>query len=76
MPNGCPGDNPMTDLLAHGMHPFPEDIEALIREILAIDPHALDRLDISPFRWEQGKELAKGRRYLRGKLEKLQGGDS
>ena len=76
MPNGRPGDNPMTDLLAHGMHPFPEDMEALILEILARDQHALDRLDIAPFRWAHGQELAKGRRYLRDKLERLRSRDS
>ena len=71
MPNGRPGDNPMTDLLAHGKHPFPPDMESMILEILTIDPNALDRLDIAPFRWERGEDLAEGRRYLKSKLEKL-----
>ena len=73
MPNGRPGDNPMTDLLAHGKHPFPDDMEAMILKILSIDPHALDRLDIASFRWEHGEDLAKERRYLRSKLDKLKG---
>jgi hypothetical protein len=33
MPNGKPNDHPLTDLFAHGMHPFPEDMEGLILEL-------------------------------------------
>jgi hypothetical protein len=33
MSNGKPGDNPLTDFLLHGSHPFPEDIEDLLRRI-------------------------------------------
>ena len=53
MPNGKPGDHPVTDLLVHGWHPFPEDIEALIREI-----HALETLDARKELWASIYERA------------------
>lgn len=33
MPNGKPGDHPLTDLLVHGMSVFNPQVDALIREI-------------------------------------------
>ena len=33
MPNGKYGDNPLTDMTIHGRHPFPPDIELLLRRI-------------------------------------------
>ncbi len=71
MPNGRPGDNPLTDLLAHGDHPFPKDIEELILKIYRIKPSALSDLDIEPFQWERGEHLDEGRRILKEKLRQL-----
>jgi hypothetical protein len=31
MPNGKIGDHPITDLILHGRHPFPPDVEDLVR---------------------------------------------
>jgi hypothetical protein len=38
MPNGKPGDHPVTDLLEFGHHRFPADIEALILAIHSLEP--------------------------------------
>lgn len=34
--NGKPGDNPLSDMISHGAHPFPDDIEKMLLEIDAI----------------------------------------
>ncbi len=61
MPNGKPGDNPITDMLHHGAHPFPPDIEEMIRKLAAVAPHVLNDLGWDPFAWEAGKNLDDGR---------------
>ena len=38
IPNGKPGDDPLTDMFIHGEHPFPADMEAMLRQIRALDP--------------------------------------
>jgi hypothetical protein len=38
MPNGKPGDHPITDLLHYRRHPFPEDIEALVWQLAKLLP--------------------------------------
>ena len=70
MPNGRPHDNPITDILSHDMHPLPAEMEALIREIAAIDEKALGELGWEPFDWEKGKNLNEGLRRLKEILER------
>jgi hypothetical protein len=78
MPNGKPGDHPLTDMLKHGKHPFPIDIEAMLRKILASDPNFPDgrrryvdqvRWEQRFFDWEMGKNLDEGREALRQVLK-------
>ena len=81
MPNGKPGDNPLTDLIVHGRHPFPPDVEDLLRRI-----HDLGRaagrwplgenwpFSTREFDWEAGRDLAGARRDLRHLLEMLERG--
>jgi hypothetical protein len=38
MPNGTPGDHPLSDMLIHGLHPFPPQIESLLRQIVELQP--------------------------------------
>lgn len=75
MPNGRPGDNPLTDLLVHGMHAFPPDMEEMIVELHGIDRSIFDDMDV--FRmlsdWELSKNLDEGREWLRGQLQKARG---
>ncbi|HLH54358.1 MAG TPA: hypothetical protein VKY92_12160 [Verrucomicrobiae bacterium] len=47
MPNGKPGDNPLTDFIAHGQQPFPPDIAVML--------HKIDRLGRKPGRWPLGE---------------------
>jgi hypothetical protein len=41
MPNGKPGDNPLSDMLLHGQHPFPADMEEMVLQIHKADPSLL-----------------------------------
>ena len=68
MPNGKIHDYPITDLLVHGLHPFPAEMEALIRKIHAVKPGALHSLGMEPFDWEQGLNLGPGMEKLRSIL--------
>ena len=61
MSMGCPGDSPLTDLLVHGMHPFPSDIAEKIRKLAARAPVGLSELGWEPFEWEAGKNLDEAR---------------
>jgi hypothetical protein len=65
MPNGKPGDHPLTDMFSHGAHPFPPDIEELIRRLASIDPLLLKEIDGDVFEWEAGRQLDEGRAKLR-----------
>lgn len=80
MPNGRAGDHPLTDMLVHGRHPFPADMEELLREVLALDPifpdgkrpyveqvHWYDRISD----WARGQKLDEGRQALRAVLAEL-----
>lgn len=81
MPNGKPGDNPLTDLLVHGRHPFPPDIEELLLRIEALG-RAPDRWPLgenwpySPreFDWARGEDLATARRVLKHLVVMLDAG--
>lgn len=68
MPNGKIHDHPITDLLVHGLHPFPAEMEALIRKIHAVNPSSLLSLGMEPFDWEQGLNLGLGMEKLRSIL--------
>jgi hypothetical protein len=65
MPNGKPGDHPLNDLFAHGAHPFPPDIEEMIRRLASIDPMQLEQIDQDVFEWSAGRQLDEGRAKLR-----------
>ena len=69
MPNGRPGDNPITDLLLYGDHPFPPDIEDLILRLHKLDSSVFDMLEYAPFEWESGRDLDPARILLHGLIE-------
>lgn len=69
MPNGKIHDHPITDLLVHGLQPFPAEMEALIRKIHAVNPSSLLSLGMEPFDWEQDLNLEQGMEKLRSILE-------
>jgi hypothetical protein len=69
MPPGGPHDHPLTDLLFHGMHPFPSDIEEMLIELHRRQPNSLswsDDLDL--WAWAEGKGLDNARRILADRL--------
>ncbi len=83
MPNGTPGDHPLTDMLVHGQHPFPLDIERLLREVLELDPQFPDgkrpyveqtEWEDRFFAWKRGEGIVEGRDALEQVLRQLQDG--
>ena len=70
MPNGKPGDHPRTDIFVHGLHPFPADIEAMIRELHSINPSLLEQIDTQMLLWESGKEYEVARKELQELIER------
>jgi hypothetical protein len=83
VPNGKPGDTPLSDLVVHGRHPFPQDIEAMLLRI--------DKLGRRPDRWplgenwpysacecdwerERGRNLDAARQMLRHLIAMLEAG--
>ena len=81
MPNGRPGDNPLTDLTLHGAHPFPRDIEEMLLRIEALGRRPGrwplgENWPFSPreFDWEKGKDLAEARDLLARLIRLLEAG--
>lgn len=66
MPNGKHHDHPVTDTVVHGLHPFPPELEALVRRVHALDPRVFDDLQWAPFDWEKGRHHAPARALLAG----------
>jgi hypothetical protein len=82
MPNGKKGDHPLTDLLHYGESTLPEDIQQLVRDIVAADEWAFktdealneqmlewDPVSTGWFYWERGERLDEARAYLRRLLD-------
>ena len=63
-------------MLHYGTHPFPADIEQMLRTLLKIDPRLLMNEDpissTEMFDWEAGRNLEAGREKLKGLLAKHQ----
>lgn len=81
MPNGKPGDNPLTDLVLYGEHPFPPDIEEMLLRIDDLGRRAGrwaigENWPFSPreFDWEDGQDLDGARRDLAHLLAMLEAG--
>lgn len=79
--NGKRGDNPLSDLTIHRLHPFPLDIEELLLKIDALGRRAGrwplgENWPYSPreFAWEAGRDLAEARRLLTTMLALLEQG--
>ncbi len=66
MPNGKLGDNPISDMFIHGKHPFPADVEEMIRELYRINRVVFDdNFSSAVFDWERGENLEQGRAKLK-----------
>ena len=70
MPNGKPGDHPLTDLLVYGTHAFPPDMEDMIRRLHKANPNAFEERAalLMLCQWERGENLDEGREWLRSQL--------
>lgn len=83
MPNGKPGDHPMTDWKAHGRHPFPPEIEKLLAAAEQIDPRWQSKLPQAQgaaweqryWDWYRGVNIEEGLDALRALLKKLERGN-
>ena len=38
MPNGRPGDHPLTDIFLHGLEAYGREVDSMLREISALTP--------------------------------------
>lgn len=81
MPNGRAGDNPLTDLIAHGAHPFPADIEAMLLRIEQLGREAGryplgENWPFSPmeFDWQKGRALDRARILLADMVAMMEAG--
>jgi hypothetical protein len=71
VPNGKRGDNPLSDLVVHGVHSFPREIEDLLLRIQALGRKPGrwplgENWPFSPreFGWARGQDLDGARRDL------------
>jgi len=52
MPNGRPGDHPLTDILNHGSSNYPEDIDALVKQLAQMPGFSSVRERVATILWE------------------------
>lgn len=69
MANGTSGDHPISDLIMHGKHPFPPDIEDLVRRLHGLNPSIFNELAHAPFDWEAGRHLQAASTLMHGLIE-------
>ncbi len=69
MANGKPHNHPVTDTVIYGLHPFPPDVEDLVRQVRARNPGVFNDLGWAPFEWEKGNHLMQARVLLKGLVE-------
>ena len=63
-----PGEHPVVDMFEYGKHPFPYDIEMMLRKIDEIDHDLLDKFEDSFIPWAKGEKLEEGRKQLKALL--------
>lgn len=60
-----PREHPIRELLLHGQHPFPTDMEEMIQR-LHLKPNAITaEIAMDAYDWERGEQLERGRKKLR-----------
>lgn len=64
MANGKPADHPLSDILIHGLHPLPADMEAMIKALEKENPDFKNQFTLEPFEWARRKALKQGRKQL------------
>jgi hypothetical protein len=58
LPNGTKGDHPITDILVHGLHPYPEEVEKSLLQVHNLNHHLVDFMDIWSWSAEDGWQSA------------------
>lgn len=73
MPNGKPGDHPLTDLLVHRIPVFGSEADSLIREICQLGGEALieGRQDVMDLAWDAQWRKTLTPQELDGLVEEL-----
>ena len=69
MPNGKAHDNPISDIIIHGMHPYPPDLEALVLHLHKMNPMIFNDLEWTPFQWEKGQYIEEAKILLEKLIE-------
>lgn len=64
------GGDLLSDMLEHGEHPFPADIEDMIHRLNYLNSEALVELKQEPVFWAAGERLDEGRAMLKALLRK------
>lgn len=59
-------------MLVHGEHPFPDDMERMIRRLDEISPYIMHLALDAPLAWEKDECLEEGRQLLRELLERYE----
>jgi hypothetical protein len=66
MPNGKPGDHPLTDLFTHRRRGvFPDDMEAMLIAINSANPALLHHIEPDVWAWKRREDPKNGRAKLR-----------
>jgi len=69
MAAGGPGDYPVTDTVLWEKHPFTPELEAVVKELYAMNPGVFNRLEGEPFHWANGKRTKRAIELLTQLIE-------
>lgn len=65
MTENRPKEHPIRELLLHGEHPFPLDMEAMIQRLHQKAGAITAEIAMDAYDWERGEQLDLGRKKLR-----------
>ena len=60
-----PKEHPIRELLLHGGHPFPPDMEEMIQRLHLKAGAITAEIAMDAYDWERGEQLDRGRKKLR-----------
>ena len=60
-----PREHPIRELLLHEEHPFPNDMEEMIRRLHLKAGAITAEIAMDAYDWERGEQLERGRKKLR-----------
>ena len=60
-----PREHPIRELLLHEEHPFPKDMEEMIRRLHLKAGAITAEIAMDAYDWERGEQLERGRKKLR-----------